>query len=180
MPLAVVAGAALVVQVVGAIKAGNAAKKQGALMQEAANDQAALSDYNASVADLQATDATQRGAEEESRFRTQVKSTIATQRTGFAAGNIDVGYGSAADVQADAAYLGELDALTIRTNAAREAWGFQADAYDLRTRADIQRKSGVMQAEAGRQAQTASRYQAAGTLVGGAATLLQAKYGAKK
>lgn len=182
MPLAIVGGIAIagaITSAVGSIKAGNAAKKAGLAQQEASNSEAALSDFNANVADLQAQDATERGAQEESRFRTQVRGAIATQRVGFAGDNIDVGYGSAADVQADAAKLGEMDALTIRQNAAREAWGYKVQSYDLRTRAGIERKTGVMQAAAGAQAATTSKYQAAGTLLSTGASLVATKYGLK-
>lgn len=175
--LAAIAAAGATVQAVSAIKAGNAAKKAGVAQQAASESEAQVSDYNASVADLQALDATQRGAEEESRFRTSVRGIIGQQRAGQAASGVDVGFGSAVDVQADAAMLGELDALTIRNNAAREAWGYQVQAADLRKRAAITRKEGVNQAAAGVEQQKASRYAAAGSLIGTGASLVQAKYG---
>jgi len=83
----------------------------------------------AEIADLQAKDAIERGALDEQRFRQSIRATIGAQRAGFAGANIDVGYGSAVDVQADAAFLGELDALTLRNNAglvAHAAAGFGA------------------------------------------------------
>jgi hypothetical protein len=158
-------------------KAGQAAEEAGAKAQEASNSQSDLSIYNSRVAELQAQDAIERGAEEESRFRTSVRGVIGTQRAGIAAGNIDVAYGSAVDVQADAAYLGELDALTIRTNATREAWGFKVEAEDLRKRAEIMRKEGSNQLAAGQIGRSAANWQTAGTLIGGAGSLLQARYG---
>lgn len=164
-------------QAVGQVKAGKAAKSAGVKQQQAANSQADLQDWNASVADLQAVDAVERGAEEESRYRTQIRGAIATQRTNIAAGNVDVGFGSAVDVQGDAAYVGELDALTLRTNAAREAWGYQVQATDLRKRAEIARKEGVYLAETGRQNQSAANWGAGGTLLGGTTNLLQMRYG---
>lgn len=161
----------------GQIKAGNAAKDAGLKQQDAANDEAALSDFNAHIADLQAKDAIARGQEDENRFRTGVRGMIGAQRAGFAAGNIDVGFGSAVDVQADAAYRGELDALTIRTNAAREAWGYQVSAADLRRRGEIQRKEGANLAAAGEVAQSASRLDAVGTVLTGAGSIYSSKYG---
>lgn len=158
-------------------KQGQAMKKAGEKQQEASESQAQLADYNAAVADLQAEDALERGTEEESHFRTQVRGAIGTQRANIAAGNVDVGFGSAVDVQADAAFLGELDALTIRTNAAREAWGMKVQGEDLRKRAEIARKEGVYLEAAGRQGQSAARWATAGTIIGGGASLLQAKYG---
>lgn len=157
--------------------AGEAEASAGSAQRRAAESQADLADYNAGVADLQAEDAEARGAEEESRFRMGVRGMIGSQRAGTAAGNIDVGYGSAVDVQADAAFLGELDALTIRTNAAREAWGYRVQGYDLRKRAEIARKEGVMLESAGEARASAANWQVAGTLLGTGASLAQARYG---
>lgn len=162
---------------VGTIKSGNAQKRAGEKAQDAANSQAELADVNASIADLQAQDAIARGTDEEQRFRSLVRGAIASQRVGFAAGNIDVSTGSAVDVQADAAVLGELDALTIRTNAAREAWGYKVQAYDYRKRGEITRKEGQASADAGRAGQSASRWQAAGNLYGATTSLLEQRYG---
>ena len=158
-------------------KAGQAQEAAGLAQQAASNSEADLADFNAKVADRQATDAVERGAQQESNFRASVRGAIGGQRAGIAANNVDVGFGSAVDVQADAAYLGELDALQIRTNAAREAWGYSVQASDLRTRAQIDRQTGVNQAAAGAQAATAANYGAVGTLIGGTANLLSSKYG---
>lgn len=159
------------------IKAGNAEKKAGEAEQRSAESQAQLSDYNGAIADLQARDATARGELEASKFRSRTRVLIGEQRAGIAAGNIDVGFGSAIDVQADAALLGELDALTVRTNAAREAWGYRVEAFDQRTRGEIQRQEGKNAAAAGKERQKASRWNAASTVVGTGASLLEAKYG---
>lgn len=147
----------------GQVKAGNAAERAGA----AAADREI---YNSRVAELLSADALARGFDEESRFRTQVRTLIGSQRAAFAGQNVDVGSGSAADVQADAAYLGELDAQTIRLNAAREAWGYQVEAEDRRMAADVARKGGQAAASAG-------RWGAAATGLSGAGSLLLTAYG---
>lgn len=175
--LAIVSLAGTAISAYGQWKAGRAAAKAGALEQDAKNSEADLSDYNASVATLQAQDALARGADEESRYRQQVKSLIAGARTSYAAGNIDVNSGIVQDNAADDAFLGELDALTIRTNAAREAWGFDVEAEDLRQRGKILRKEGSALEESGRAARTQARLGAASTLVSGTTSLLQQKYG---
>lgn len=189
MPVGIIAGSLLVggtvVKAVGDHKAGTAAQKaaveQGAAQKAASESQAQLADYNANVAKLQAQDAIERGAEEESAFRSQVRGAIGAQRAGIAAGNTDVGFGSAVDVQADAAFLGELDSLTIRTNAAREAWGYNVQAEDLRKRAEITRKEGVYLERAavtqGNAARSASRFNVAGDVLGGGASLFSMAYG---
>jgi hypothetical protein len=158
-------------------KAGKAEAKAGTAQRQASESQADLADYNAAIATLQATDAIQRGQLEAYQFRSGVRVLVGSQRTGIAAGNVDVGYGSAVDAQADAMLLGELDALTIRTNAAREAWGYQVESDDLRRRAEIARKEGVYLEAAGRERQSAARLGSVSTVVGGGASLLQARYG---
>jgi len=170
-----IAGAAT--EAVGQWQAGGAAMRAGEGQQRVAESQAELADYNAQVADLQAKDAIERGAEQESRFRTQVRDLVAKQRTGFAAGSIDVNYGSAAAVQADATMLGELDARTIRTNAIREAWGFQVQGEDLRRRAQIAHLEGRMALEEGRQRRSAARLGAVTSLIGAGGDLMLRRYG---
>jgi hypothetical protein len=170
--------AGTVTKVAGDLKAGNAAKAEGLAQQDASESQAQLAEYNAAVAEVQARDAVARGAEHESKFRSGVRGIIGTQRAGIAAGNIDVGFGSAVDVQADSAFMGELDALTIRTNAAREAWGFKVQGEDLRRQAEIDRKAGRMQAAAGDARQSASRWNTVGSLLGTGSSLMGMKYGA--
>lgn len=135
----------------GSMKAGKYAKEVG--------------EYNAAVANLQANDALARGEEAERRHRMQVRQLVGAQRASFAAQGVDVNDpdSSALDVQADAAALGELDALTIRQNAAREAWGYRAQAQDARIRGQIGYAEGTNKA--------------VGTILGTAGNLALMKYG---
>jgi hypothetical protein len=158
-------------------KQGSAAKEAGEAGARAAESQAQLADFNAQVAELQAADAVARGDEEEQRFRTGVRTALGAQIAGFAAQNVDVGFGSAVDVYADAAFLGELDAQAIRNNAMREAWGFEVEAEDYRRRAKITREEGVMMEEAGRREQSASRFSAVAGVALEGASLYAQRYG---
>lgn len=123
--------------------------------------QKAVLKHNASMADAEAQDAVDRGQVAEQRQRLATRQTIGSSRASLAAQGVDVSSGSAADVQASEAGLGELDALTIRNNAAREAWGYKVQATDLRRQGDLAAFSGD-QAAAGYRAQGLS------TLVTGA------------
>lgn len=60
--------------------------------------------------------------------RVKAGQAIGTQRSVQAANGIDVNSGSSAQLQDDTAMLGELDALTIQINAAREAYGYRVQA----------------------------------------------------
>lgn len=195
----ILAGVGTATSVAGQFKAGKAnraagvaadaaARAGGLAEQRSLESQAGLADYNAQVADLQSADATARGVQDENKFRTGVRGMIGSQRASLAASNVDVSFGSAADVQGDAAFLGELDALTIRTNAAREAWGFNVQGEDLRRRAQTARQEGAYAAEsgvvtgaaqraAGESAYSAAKWGIASTLVGAGGSLLAQKYG---
>lgn len=168
------------VQAYGQYKAGQSQKKVGEAAAEASESQAELADYNAGVADLQAQDTIERGDLEANQFRQQVRGAIGTQRTVQAASGVDVGYGSAVDVQADAAYLGKLDEVTIRTNAARQAWGYTVSSMNYRRQAEILRETGEAQIEAGNAAATAGKIAAVGSIASGAGSLLLTKYGFEK
>lgn len=144
-----ISAAGTAVSAIGSIKAGNAQKR--------------IAEFNAAVAEQQAVDALARGAEDEANFRAGVRGLLGTEKAGFAAQGVDIGVGSPVDVQEDTAFLGELDALTIRTNAAREAWGYEVEAENFR-------RGGAI-------AQTTGRFQAATTILGTGASLLSARLG---
>lgn len=133
----------------GQIQAGNQADK--------------LYQRNAQIAEIQAKDALARGRVEAKRARRQTEQVIGAQRTGFAAQGVDVNRGSALDIQADAAYLGELDALTIRNNAAKEAWGYRTQADDLRFQGAVAKQEG--------------QFGAFKTIIGAGGSMLMARYG---
>jgi hypothetical protein len=140
----------------GAIAQGQAAKKQ-------AKYQSAVERNNATIAGWQATDATQRGQIEEQRQRLATARLRGAQRAGMAANGVEIDSGSPLDILMDTAQLGELDALTIRSNAEREAYGFRSQSGNLMAQAGLTQM-------AGRSAQTAGYIGAGSTLLSSAAT----------
>lgn len=117
---------------------------------------------NVQFAEREARDAVKRGSVTERRARIATRQLVGTQRARIAANNIRVDSGSAKRVQMDAAMLGELDALTIRENAAREARGLLQEA----------RNFGSQAAMAGRAADDVSPFlSAAPTILTGASTV---------
>lgn len=138
------ASAAIGLMVAGGVTSAAGQYESGKANQELAN-------HNARIAEIQADDALARGREAEGIHRKRTKAIIGSQRARFGAQGVEINDGSALDVQADTAYLGELDALTIRNNAAREAWGYKVQAEDNRARGRISRMEGT--------------YAAAGTLL---------------
>jgi hypothetical protein len=116
---------------------------------------------NATLADRKAKDAIERGAVDEQRKRQQVAQLRGQQVAGMAANGVDVSFGSPLDTIVDSSVLGELDALTIRTNANREAYDYKVDATNKRAGASLSRA----QAD---NAITGSYLNAAGTVLTGA------------
>lgn len=85
-------------------------------------------EFNKQIAEMQSKDAIRRGDSEARKVRKAGKQIIGSQRAALAAQGIEIDSGSALDIQGDTAYLSEMDALTIKNNAAREAWGYKMDA----------------------------------------------------
>jgi hypothetical protein len=105
-----------------------------------------------------------RGRTEEIARERAGRRTIAQQRVGFAAQGVDIGTGTAAELQRQEAAITAVDAATIRANAYREALGYQLTASRL------EQQRGLTRA-AGRQA-------AAGTLLTGGLRFIRQTRGA--
>jgi hypothetical protein len=88
------------------------------------------------VARMQADDARKRGEVAVDRQRTVTSQRIGTQTAALAAQGTDM-TGSEADILGDTAAAGELDASTLRANAAREAWGYEVGANNAGANAGL-------------------------------------------
>jgi hypothetical protein len=129
-----------------AIGAGTGLMK-GLAGKSQADQQAAALRQNAFYLNQSAQDAKVRGIIDSDQARVQTQQAIGTQRAAMASNGGMVDEGSNAIIQQDTAQLGELDALTISNNAAREAYGFQVQAQDnLKTAKNLQKqaKKGVL------------------------------------
>lgn len=135
--------------------------QQGQAASQAARYNAQVQEMNATLADRRARDAIARGAVEEQRKRQEVQQVLGRQQAAMAANGVDLSFGSPLDLITDTAVMGELDALTIRSNAYRESYDFQVDAVNQRAGAGLTRMQG-------RNAETAGWLNAAGTVIGGA------------
>lgn len=87
---------------------------------------------NFRFANLRGEDAKKRGEVAAKITRKVGKQQVGSARAKAAAQGIDADDGSSADVTADIEELAKRDAMTIRNNAWREAWGFKTQAmFDL-------------------------------------------------
>lgn len=80
---------------------------------------------NDALAQYQARGARIRGRQEEGKVRVAGAQLSAEQRMAYANSGVDENVGTAANTQANTTALNELDAQTVKNNAAREAWGFK-------------------------------------------------------
>ena len=122
--------------------AGAAAKGVGDLT--AGNADAGASNFRAQIARNNATIAL-RNADASmaaGNIRTEAqglktRAAVGGIKAAQAANGVDVNSGSAKDVQQTQSMLGALDALTIRSNAARQAFGFQQEAVSNEAQAKL-------------------------------------------
>lgn len=135
--------------------------QQGQAAAKAQEYNAKVQDINAVMAERRAKDALERGKDEEQRKRQEVAQIQGRQRAAMAANGLDLSFGSPLDTLVDTATFGEIDALTIRRNAANEAYDYRVDAMNRRSDASLARAN----AKATR---TGSYLQAGGQLLTGA------------
>ena len=108
--------------------------------------QAKVARNNAAINRNLAADALERGAIAENIQRERTQQLKSRQRAKFGASGVDISSGSAARTIADTAMIGELDALTIRSNAQREAFGLEVGAQNLIEQSRLTRRRGASQA----------------------------------
>jgi hypothetical protein len=108
-----------------------------ASQKQQAGYQVAVENENAKAGLAAAADAIHRGDIEEQNARTRTRLLIAQQRANYAASGVEVGTGSPLAVTSDTAMFGEMDALTIKNNAQREAWGYIGQSEDFKRKAGL-------------------------------------------
>lgn len=150
------------VGVMGSIQQGKAAKAQ-------ADYQAAVSRNNQIIAQRRADDARDRGEVEAQDRKRLTALQIGRARAEAASRGVEVGSGSALEIEVDVAGIGAEEEAIIRNNAEREALGFEAEGMNFEAEAGLQELSG-------RNAQSAARSQAFGTALTGATSVASKWY----
>lgn len=158
----------------GATALGGVSGAYGAI--SSANAQAGAANYNASIAAQNAElakkneeIASQSGMAQEAIQQQKTRAYVGELKTQQAASGVDVNSGSAVDVRSSAAELGELDALTVRSNATREAFSYGQQAESLKA------ESALDKFEASN-ASTAGGINAASTILGSAGNAVDNYY----
>jgi hypothetical protein len=141
----------------GAIAQGDAAKAN-------ADYQAQVAANNAMIARQNAVWTEQSGEAKVAAQGMKTAQAAGTAKATQGASNIDVNSGSAANVRQAIGKLGALDALTIRSNTARTAYGYEVAATSDTAEAGLLRQEGS-------QEQTGADIGALGTFLSGASSV---------
>ena len=123
----------------GNVLQAGAAAEQAEAENRANFYNAALAERNATLANLDAEWSLKVGKANAALTRRDVKQVVGSQRASYGASGAVVDSGSAADVVVDTQALGEMDALTIERNAARQAWAKQEEGKSYQLQADMYR-----------------------------------------
>jgi hypothetical protein len=179
------AQASLVTQAGGAISSAiggyfGAKSSKAALASQAAtlNGQAAIADTNARIAELGAQSALMQGEKQVASITLKAGQLKSSQRAAMAANGIDLGEGSAAEIQASTDIMKEVDSNTITANAVSNAWGYKTQATNYKNEA-LMKRTGADSVSAS--AGSISPFSAAATsLLGGATSVASSWYGLNK
>lgn len=128
-----------VMMAAGTLLSAKSAMDQGEMSQKIANNNAIMAGYAAK-------DAQMRGEEDAQAIQRKAASLKSSQRVAMAAHGLDLGYGTAADLQDQTDFFAQSDAATARTNAGRESWRANAQAQDFRSQGAAAAYNGTMSA----------------------------------
>lgn len=133
--------------IVSALVAARSAQVQGQVAKQVGRN-------NQILAEQAAQDAERRGNEAAMAVRRKGDQTLGAQRAAQAASGLDLGVGTAAELQEQTSFFSDTDQKTARMNAAREAWSARAQGANFRYQGDA--------------AAANANLSATGTLIGGA------------
>jgi hypothetical protein len=137
---------ALGASVGGTVLSAGSAYQQGQVAKQTAAN-------NAQMAETAALDAQRRGEEEAMQVQRKGAALKSAQRVNLASKGLDLGYGTAADLQDQTDFFTQSDVATTRSNAGREAWNLRARGQGMLAK--------------GRADALNANMQAAGSLLGG-------------
>ncbi|NIF51403.1 hypothetical protein [Burkholderia sp. Ax-1724] len=138
---ATLAEISLAVTAAGAAASAYGAIKQGQAASAASDYQAQVARNNQIVSNAYAKQAQSDGENQVAAKQAQTSQMIGAERAAMAANGVDLDSGSALRIQGDTAKLGDVDAMTIRNNAARQAYGYQLQGLSYSQQAGLDEAS---------------------------------------
>lgn len=91
-----------------------------------------IAEMNAQYAELDAYDAKIQGKTFEAKYQKVVDKTLSDQQAALTAGNIDVNYGSASEIQKETRFIADINRMEINKQAEERALGFTREAGNTR------------------------------------------------
>lgn len=122
---------------------------QGRQSSASAKYNSEVQSNNAEIASRNATLAGQEGAANAAIEQQKTRANVGAIKSAQAANGVDVNTGSAVDVRSSASELGELNAITIRNNAVKTAYGFQTSATSDEAQSQLDKEQAKYDTEAG-------------------------------
>ncbi|MCW3657539.1 hypothetical protein K6L27_05075 [Burkholderia cenocepacia] len=141
MGIAVLAGSALAMTAVSTAMSAYGASQQAAATASADQYQAEVARINQRLSGQYAQQAIDDGENKVAAKQQQTSGLIGAQRAAMAANGVQLDSGTPLRLQEDSAQLGAVDALTIRNNAAREAYGYQVQGLSYGQQAQLDEAS---------------------------------------
>ena len=157
---AISAGSGAVSSVAGTMMGARAAKASGAAAASADLYNASAASTNADIALQNASVASDIGNTNAGITGQKARADVAAITASQGASGVRIDSGSNSEVRASAVQKGMLDAMTVRNNATREAYGLQTEAANFKAEAGMQKNKAVYDRQAGKVA-------ARTTMVGG-------------
>jgi hypothetical protein len=129
----------MVMQGAGALSSASGAYAGAQSQKQSLALQANLADINARMSESAAQATLLTGQHEEQRSQIATANLKGTQRASLAASGVDLGVGSALNIQTTTDAMGEIDANTIHSNAVRSAWGYRTQGVNQSNQALMSR-----------------------------------------
>lgn len=129
------ASASLLGQIGGAASSGIGSYFGAATQKITLQGQAAIADSNARMAELAAQSVLLQGQRQAGAVTLRAGQLKSSQRAAMAANGVDLGVGSAAELQASTDVMKEIDKDTVEANAVLNAWGYRTQAVNFQNEA---------------------------------------------
>ena len=134
-------GASLGMSAIGAVGSAIGAYQQAKSVRSQLRYQAAMAEINSRLAETSAQQALQQGQQQIAASTMKYGAVKSSQRAAMAANGVDLGVGSAAEVQASTDILKEIDKNSIEQAAIRTAFGYRAQGTNYQNQALMDRTS---------------------------------------
>jgi hypothetical protein len=130
-----------------ALQAGTALKQADEIRQGAELTNA-LNEVNAKYVEQDAYEAQKFGDTQVANYEKQIDQTVGAQKAGYASAGVDVGFGTAAEVQNETKLNGVLNILDIQNQARAKARGLTLQARNIRQGMSVGRSQSEINASA--------------------------------